>query len=191
MERLEEVLTHVTQFLENTKQQDHRLKGYALIGALAVSARGRPRATQDIDILISADPTFFGDSLARLADKLGGRCEIRKGGQDDPIALLARIYDREEHAVVDFLKTQWKWEEEMIQAAEPVMLENKIKIPVVKAEDLLILKLRAGSPQDFLDAEELVRVVSIENLDKVHLSKMAKRAKVEKTLVRLLKKSNL
>jgi Nucleotidyl transferase AbiEii toxin, Type IV TA system len=190
MGSLEEVLIHVAGFLENSKREDPRLKGYALIGALAVSARGKPRATQDIDILLSSDLSYFKESLNQLASQLEGRCEIRKGDPDDPISYLARIYDRQEHAVVDFLKAKWKWEEEMIQAAEPVVYEGKIGIPVVRTEDLLVLKLRAGSPQDLLDAGELFKVVSVENLDKTRLSRMAKRARVDRALARLLRKSS-
>jgi predicted nucleotidyltransferase len=187
MGRLEEVLIHVARFLENSKQEDPRLKGYALIGALAVAARGRPRATQDIDILISSDLPYFTESLTRLADQLGGRCEIRKGDPDDPIACLARIYDKAENAFLDFLKVRWKWEEEMIESAQPVALEGKVQIPVLRTEDLVVLKLRAGNPQDLLDAEELIKVVTLKKLDRARLSKMAKRARVDKALAKLLR----
>lgn len=189
MGRLEEVLIHVARFLENSKQEDPRLKGYALIGALAVAARGRPRATQDIDILISSDLVYFTESLTRLADQLGGRCEIRKGDPKDPIAYLVRIYDKTGNAFIDFLKVQWRWEEEMIKAAEPVALEGKGQIPVLRTEDLVVLKLRAGNPQDLLDAEELIKVASLERLDRARLSKMAKRARVDRALAKLLQKT--
>jgi len=189
MESLEEILIHVARFLEDSKRKDPRLKGYALIGALAVSAHGRPRATQDIDILISADQFYFTQSLSQLADQLGGRCEIRKSNPADPIGDTARIYDRHGNAMVDFLKARWKWEEEMILAAERVAYEGKVNIPVAGREDLLVLKLRAGSPQDLVDATELLKVISPRKLDQARLAKMAKRAHVDKALTKLLKKS--
>lgn len=189
MERLEEVLIHVAQFLENSKQNDPRLKGYALIGALAVSARGKPRATQDIDILISADWSYFTESISRLAEQLGGRSEVRKGDPGDPIGDVARFYDRHGNAVVDFLKARWKWEEEVILAAEPVAYEGKVNIPVARSEDLLVLKLRAGSPQDLLDAVELLKIISPQKLDQARLARMAKQAHVDKALTKILKRS--
>jgi hypothetical protein len=187
VKNLEATLLRVAHFFAQSKQHDPHLKGYALIGALAVSARGKPRATHDIDLLLSADLSYFTDALPQLAEQMGGRCELHKGAQGDPIADLARIYDEQGNPVIDCLRAQWKWEDEMIQAAEPISL-GEIQIPVPKPEDLVVLKLRAGGPQDLLDAEELVKVVTLKKLDRQRLTAMAKRANVDKNLSRLLKK---
>jgi predicted nucleotidyltransferase len=184
---LESALLRVARFFTQSKQHDPRLKGYALIGALAVSARGKPRATHDIDLLLSADRTYFTDTLPQLAEHLGGHCEQHKGAPGDPIAYLARIYDEQGAPLIDCLQAQWKWEDEMIQAAEPVALGD-VQIPVLKPEDLVVLKLRAGGPQDVLDAQELIRVVTFEHLDRKRVTNMAKLARVDKKLAQLLRK---
>ena len=67
---------------------------YALIGGLAVSARGAFRATKAVDLLLGR---HIGEAseLARSLRGEGLTAEVHKGGFDDPLPGLIRITIRE------------------------------------------------------------------------------------------------
>lgn len=73
-------------------QAEGRIRTYALIGSVAVSARARPRATQDIDFLVSADPVFFREILPVWLKEMGYETRVFTGGLDDPVAGLVKVH---------------------------------------------------------------------------------------------------
>lgn len=170
-------------------QEQGKLKGYSLIGALAVSARARPRATQDIDFLVSADRDFFFNTFPEILKKKGYNIKVFRGETNDPVNGLIRIYDKEDQTeLADIIPVLWKWQDEIVAAAEKVDL-FEVSIPIARVEDLIVLKLKAGGPQDLLDAEELLNAAKLSGkTDNKRLESLANRAKVSKKLTRLLSK---
>lgn len=131
---------------------------FALIGGLGVSAWGAVRATRDIDLLADSDPSPLRDLelRARLRGYLedrGSEAEWRAGDHEDPVPLLLRLGLSE--ITVDILWAHKQWQREAL--ARSVLLKlDELEVAVLHPEDLILMKLDAGGPQDLLDVESLL-----------------------------------
>jgi len=197
LEKLEAHLERVQRILRELQELGF-LKGFALIGGFAVSARARPRATRDIDFLIVAETRE--ETLKKLneaAGRAGYQVERHKGNIDDPLDLV-RFLDGEGNPVVDLIFPFWKWQSEIVGSATPVEIQlgkSRLKIPVVRSEDLIVLKLKASGPQDLIDAREILlagwTISGTAGIDLSRLKSLAKRAGVERSLKKILKETNI
>lgn len=135
---------------------------FAFIGGLAVAAWGVPRATQDIDLLANADPSPIGNielrnRLKKFFEQQQCQVDWRVGDYEDPIPLLLRIdlppsYDR---LSADIVWAHKRWQREALQRKILVRVSRQ-RLPVLHPEDLILLKLDAGGPQDLLDVQKLL-----------------------------------
>jgi len=188
MRELKKLLKKITKFLNSVKGED-RIRGFCLIGGMGIGARGIPRATKDIDLFINADEDYFQKDLPKELKKAGYSLKVYKGDRDDPLRNLIRILDEKGNFLVDLILIHWNWQEEIINSAEPIQFEPNLFIPIAKAEDLIVLKLKAGSLRDLLDAEELLRIMIMsKQFDKDRLYLLSKRAGIDKKLHSLLSK---
>jgi len=129
---------------------------YAVIGGYAVAAWGEERATRDIDLLCNVGHT------KALLDALNSehiRFKHRIGDYDDPIPEAIQI---EMGAVMGHSKRTSLLGYAMrhtayLIASRTVTVEG-LDIPVVSPEDLVILKLLAGSARDLEDAKSVIHV---------------------------------
>jgi predicted nucleotidyltransferase len=189
MKDLEKALEGFSAALGNARSEG-KIRGYALIGGLAVSARSTPRATKDVDFLVSAEKPFFEKEYPPVIRAMRYRCEVIKGDPADPVGEMIRVYDRDDDTgLVDIIRVHWNWQLDVIERAESVTVGG-VEVPVARAEDLVVLKLKAGGTQDLVDVEELLKLVAgTDTIDKVRLLDLARRARVskdlEKTLARL------
>lgn len=188
MKDLKKGLKEFSLFLKKATQKGE-LTGYALIGGVAVSARARPRATKDIDFLVSGDGAFLTSGLPDLISKMGYKCKMFNGDMLDPLNGVIRVFDNDGSEFVDLIPVFWNWHMEAIKHAEEVEIFDGIKIPVARVEDLIVLKLKAGGPQDMLDVHELIKAAKFgRGPDKGRLLALAKQARVDKKLARILEK---
>jgi predicted nucleotidyltransferase len=121
---------------------------FVLLGGYAVGIHAKPRATKDLDLLVSGE----GDNLGRVVAALvafGAPAAVISAAQDmgpSEIVYLGvppvRI-DILRHA--DGLDT-----ERVIERAVSVQL-GELVIPVISLDDLIINKRAAGRPQDLAD----------------------------------------
>lgn len=122
---------------------------HALIGALALSAYGVNRATVDLD-LFAADASCLRPELwAGLRDR-GIDVEVRKGDAADPLAGVVRFRAPGE-SPIDVVVGKYLWQARVLERAEPVG-----GTLVVRAADLVLLKLYAGGLQDAWDVQQLL-----------------------------------
>lgn len=130
---------------------------YCLIGAVALGAWGRPRATQDLDLLVLVEESNREEFIAKLsssaiavnhqwfeANPMAKGRVTRFSSRAHPQYPLDIIYaaDQHERAAVDRKQT--------------VVLHG-LSLPVVGPEDLVLLKLKAGRPTDFDDVISIVK----------------------------------
>jgi hypothetical protein len=160
-------------------QQEKTIQGYALIGGLAVSAWGFPRATQDIDFLVSIPPPSTLKAFRKGLEEHGFPTKAVHGAPADPVPCVVRA--SRGGIPIDMLVVTRKWEEEAVQAAVSVQL-GEARIPVVTPEYLIAMKLKAGGPRDLLDARELL---SMSEVDMESLRDLARRLRVDRRLDRL------
>jgi hypothetical protein len=148
------VATLLDEFARLTAEFDRRQVPYAVCGGWAMTIHGAPRATIDIDVMVSPDNL---DEAWRVATELGynieGRpLEFRDGGIQ--IRRISKV-DAETEALItiDFLlvteATQQIW-----QTRHPVEWERG-KISIVSREGLIQLKRLGGRSQDLADIERL------------------------------------
>jgi hypothetical protein len=133
---------------------------YALIGGLAVAARGAVRATQDVDLIVAL-PVQEAPSLERSLRGNGFQATFYRGTTDDPIAGVIRfaIPVAGTEIKCDVLFASRKWQTRAVRNATLVDLGSFV-VRVAQPADLFLLKLYAGGPQDLIDAAQLLKLQS-------------------------------
>lgn len=127
---------------------------YALIGGLAVSLRAQPRATVDVDMVIAADV----ERSLQLAEALEGTCfrplfdDVAEVVQK---AFILPLRHRLTNVKVDLALGLSGFEQQAVARAERLALAGTT-VSVATAEDLLVMKVLAGRPQDDQDVRGLV-----------------------------------
>jgi Nucleotidyl transferase AbiEii toxin, Type IV TA system len=126
---------------------------HALIGGLAISIRGRPRLTEDIDFLVDVPQL----ALPGLLDDL-----IERGFSLDPMVVI-KEYVREhvtafafEGVRIDWLKPVLPFYARAIADASPLDWSEGHSIRVATAEGLILTKMVAFRPQDQMDIDTLL-----------------------------------
>ena len=125
---------------------------YAIIGGIAVGIRSRPRATNDVDVLLSIPQL----QLPRLLEDL-----IAQGFTlDERKAILEFV----QHHItsfdfqgvrIDWLKPVVPMYQHVLDRAQETPVFGK-PLRVVTAEGLILLKLTAARPQDVADIAALL-----------------------------------
>ena len=128
---------------------------YVLIGGYAVGHHAKPRATKDLDVLVSSE----GDNGERVAAALSAF-----GAPPNVVQAAARqqatevVYLGVEPVRIDILRTADGIDAERpIERADSLKLDDLV-IPVIALDDLIANKRAAGRTRDLADAELLERV---------------------------------
>ena len=149
---LQITLADAVEFLER-----HFIE-YALVGGLAVSLRGQTRVTADVDMVIAIDL----DRALQLVDELedskftplfAGVAEVVQK------SFILPIRHRETGIRVDLAIGLSGFERQAIQRANMIEVGG-CPTAVATAEDLVIMKVLAGRPQDEQDLIGLVATQS-------------------------------
>ncbi|MHC4223336.1 MAG: nucleotidyl transferase AbiEii/AbiGii toxin family protein [Planctomycetota bacterium] len=129
---------------------------FALAGGLAQQVWGRVRSTRDVDLLISM-PDDLSSLLAAFAARAIhasgeprrlGDLEFHSLSREDPEAFV--------DVPVDLLVARGGLGEQAVRRAISLPIGSLV-VPVVSAEDLLLLKLLADRILDRVDAEDIAR----------------------------------
>jgi hypothetical protein len=133
---------------------------YALIGGLAVAARGAVRATQDVDLIVAL-PVQEAARLEKSLKDMGFHPTFHRGVADDPVAGVIRLAVPVggAHVECDLLFASREWQTRAVKNATSVDLGSFV-VRIAEAADLFLLKLYAGGPQDLIDAAQLLRLQS-------------------------------
>ena len=134
---------------------------FALVGGLAVGARGRPRFTSDIDIVALVRTDDDAEQLVRAMVNMGfglnATVENQRTGRLGTVRLIAPDTPG---LLVDLLFAACGIEEEVIAAATPVMLAGD-DVPIASRPHLVAMKVLAMSdlrPDDRGDVLALLRL---------------------------------
>jgi hypothetical protein len=191
-QRLTPALRELHRLLSEIGSQFQPTLRFALLGGLAVSTWGAIRATQDIDIIADCEPSPIGNPglRAKIQENLEAHnCSVewRVGDYEDPIPLLLRVELSPTFRGVsaDILWAHKHWQREAVKRAINVDIDGT-DIPVLHPEDLILMKLDAGGPQDLLDVKELL-TVGPPHLDLNQLKKSAGRLRLGRSLEKCLR----
>jgi len=144
---------------------------YMLIGALALPAWGRPRATLDVDFMIMAT-TQVPESLVKELGALGFKLDL-KWERQNPFLKGIQSRFRSSTLTLDvLLRTDAHHGSAFERRKKKRYRGMTIWFP--SAEDLILLKLRAGRPTDFDDVAGIVERMA-DQLDLRYLTAWARR----------------
>lgn len=159
---------------------------YCLIGALALSAWGQPRATKDIDLLILLNEESQGKLLNGLASR--GFLKDEAWSEHNPMlrGTMVRLYSGD--VPIDLLVPRDAQEEEALTRRRMIEVEG-LSLWTVSPEDLVLMKLKAGRPYDFGDVTTII-VRQGGALDLEYLFRWAKRLSIVDELAYVLDQSS-
>ena len=129
----------------------------ALIGGMAVSVWGTPRATNDVDFLVWHPDASTLEQFFRTMREVHPVSEHFPTAEG-PIAQCVRVvYPGGIH--VDWIAPRYRWQVQMLERA-PLVLVGGTAIPIIDLVDLIVMKLKAGGIKDDADAANLFQTVS-------------------------------
>jgi hypothetical protein len=145
---------------------------YILIGAWALAAWGRPRATADVDFLVLADE----GSLSRLGDRMAraGITPDETWSQWNPLLKGSQLRLQFKDMIVDLLRPRDPHDRQAFRRKRRKRMDGRYYW-VVSPEDFILQKLKR--PRDFEDALS-VPERSGEAPDKRYLARWAYRIRV-------------
>ena len=126
---------------------------FCLVGASALAVHGYVRGTFDVDFMTVNAAVLELDWSSRL--EANPRVQILRGDFDDPLRGTVRITSECESVVVVVAK--WTWQANVIERSRKMDLGALI-VPVPLPEDLVLLKLDAGSFSDERDSAQLIEI---------------------------------
>jgi hypothetical protein len=129
---------------------------FCLIGALALGAHGKPRATYDIDLLILAEHETCESYVAAVRRQGFEISERWRAANPMARNVVVRLH----HPMLpdfplDFVFATSSLHQSTLNRRSNVTL-GTIQVPVCSPEDLILLKLLAGRPRDFDDVMGII-----------------------------------
>jgi hypothetical protein len=128
---------------------------HAVIGAAALAAHGVVRATLDLDLL-AVDPSCLDPSIWQELRSSGVQVEVRRGDETDPLGGVVRVASADEQTI-DLIVGKHAWQRDLLERSTPMRM-GAAALRVVRAADLILLKLYAGGRQDAWDVDQLLDV---------------------------------
>lgn len=142
-----------------------------LMGGLATSIFAQPRATYDIDGIISLKEENLKDFLALL------RNSGFKFNQKQPVKFIKGLpfitfYYPKYKTYADLFIARNEFQYEVLKRARKIKL-GRLNLYVISPEDLILVKLQTAREKDLEDIREII-LGNVERLDFVYLKKWAK-----------------
>jgi hypothetical protein len=132
---------------------------YAVIGAVALAARGVSRSTADVDLL-TTERQVLSEPFWNREGETAFRVDVRMGDWDDPLAGVVRIGGQEP---IDVVVGKYRWQRDVVHRAERISVRG-LTLPIPTASDLILLKLFAGGYRDLVDVRTLLSVGARQDL---------------------------
>ncbi len=148
---------------------------FALVGGLAVSVHCEPRLTRDVDLAVSVDSDSEAEQAIRGLAGRGWRpislVEHRVTGR---LATARLRSARSAGVVADLLLASSGVEPDIVAAARPMAVVDRLVVPVARVGHLVAMKLLArddrGRPQD---ADDLMNLRPLLDPSEVRLARGA------------------
>ena len=164
LKRFEDTLVAIDRFCKQYSLS------YAIVGGLAVITHGFPRTTQDIDVIVNIEL----EEIRTLGERLMTTFTPLK---ENPLEFFERYFVMPTvytptKVLVDFSAGISEFEKSACGRSKRVNFD-KVDIPIITIEDLIIFKLVASRHLDLADVNELF-VHHAATIDRSYLRSMAK-----------------
>jgi hypothetical protein len=155
---------------------------YALIGAWALAAWGRPRATLDVDFLVLIKEEGLEHLSAQMA-RAGLKLD-ETWVEWNPMLRGVQLRFQWQEVMIDLLRPRDQHDQQVFQRKRKKRFDGRYYW-VVSMEDFILQKLKVGRPRDFEDAMSVVERHQ-KGLDHAYLEHWAKQLGVMEELDYLL-----
>lgn len=146
---------------------------YMLVGGLAVGIWSQPRATVDIDFLISVKTDDFNILRQKLKESNKFIFIHNEPITFQKVSFLRATLKDNPDISIDLLFSDDAFKTEALKRKEAVKVDD-FSIYISTAEDLVLLKLLSSRGQDRLDAEKIFEMQKA-NLDIKYIQKWSKK----------------
>jgi hypothetical protein len=140
---------------------------FCLVGGLALQRWGEPRVTKDADLTVY---TGFQNDAAVIAELL----KHFPARISDPAEFALRnrvlLMQSTSGVGIDIALGGLPFEHEMVNRASPFIYPGNISLRTCSAEDLVVMKVFAGRPQDWVDVERVI-IRQTGNLDWLYIER--------------------
>lgn len=129
---------------------------FVLLGGYAVGIHAKPRATKDLDLLVSGE----GDNLKRVATALvafGAPAHVTAAVEK--MAPTEVVYLGVPPVRIDILRRADGVDTEQVLERADFVQMDELRVPVISLEDLIANKRAAARPQDLADVALLEKIV--------------------------------
>ncbi len=137
---------------------------YALVGGLAVAARGEPRYTRDVDLAVHVSDDAQAERVLHGLSRRGYRIDTVVEQTRTKRLSTARLrHPADPEIFVDLLFASSGIEPELVDAAERLSYRKGLRLPVAGVGHLIALKLLSESDdrlQDRIDLSVLGRIAT-------------------------------
>ncbi len=162
------------------------VKGYTLIGAMAMGAWVVPRKTMDLDILVHVQKRS-----QRIVDHISSRLAARGWSvatyRHEHPSILSRIRSQTPKGfMVDLIFVHSSLHRKIVESSKTVPIGKRFRFPVATPEGIVLLKLIAGRRQDWMDVE---RLLAEAELDEDLLFRLARKTKLEQDLIKVARRA--
>lgn len=147
-----------------------------ICGGMAVSVMGRPRTTYDVDAVLLVEERKLAELLQKFS-RVGFKYDKRepvKNIRGNPFVTL--VYSKFK-TYVDLFIARSSFQKQILKRKKTVKLAG-IEVPLITAEDLILMKLLSGRERDLEDVREIL----IENKGRLnfrYLKNWAKKLEID------------
>ena len=156
---------------------------YVMIGGIPAGFYGQPRFTEDLDF--TADPVAVAERFSELVHQLEQKGFIftssRPTIEELKSIVSLRFADKRNGTLIDLVlhPRGFIWDPEILKRRrEEKLLTRSMKLWCVPLEDLIVMKIASGEPQDLKDLEKIVSR-RFEEMDWSYLRRRAQRFGIE------------
>ena len=174
----------------------HRLNiEYVMIGGIPAGFYGEQRFTADLDF--TADPFAVVENFPELIQELERNDFILNSSRPTREELKnftsLRFFDVRKKIMIDLVlhPKGFNWDSDILKKRrEERLLTRSMKIWCISIEDLIVMKIANGTPQDLEDIEKIVSR-RFKKIDWDYLSRRAKKFNLKKEIDEIYKRFSI
>ncbi|MBU6172957.1 MAG: hypothetical protein KGQ60_04100 [Planctomycetes bacterium] len=183
----------ITAMLELVDSLNKNRINYVMMGGLAVRALAIPRPTNDVDITIDCSALELESWLKGWDSATIQVPEIYLTGwldrvADMPLVKLKAHFDKEHAVDLDIFVCETEFQRSMMSRRIQAQIDEDQSVWIASTEDLILLKLIANRPRDWIDIADVLFVQG--SIDETYLERWANLLGVRDRLQKALAKDH-
>lgn len=157
----DEIVVALAKTVEELNAIDLR---FALVGGLAVGARGEPRVTRDIDFVVPSEDDAAAEQIIFAVQRRGFTVRAVFEREGNRISTVRFTHPIAPDVFIDFLMSNSRVEAEITQAASMETVAGGVMCLVAQSAHLLAMKVLANRKKDQPDLQQLVEAATAKDL---------------------------